>query len=149
MNIGLADVFITASKMKTKKEKIEYLKQNRTPELTKVLVATYDRRLDWALPEGTPPYTPTKKEYDLQNVLKKDIRLLYIFIKCPQSEGLRQYKRENIFIELLERVDPDDAKLLLGMKDRKLPYEGITENLIREAFPDLDKEWPKKEKAAS
>jgi hypothetical protein len=27
------------------------------------------------------------------------------------------------------------------MKDRKLPYKGLTRNLVAEAFPNLAKDW--------
>ena len=46
-------------------------------------------------------------------------------------------KRENLFIGILEAVHPDDAKLLLAMKEKKLPYSGLTPKIINEAFPEL------------
>jgi hypothetical protein len=42
---------------------------------------------------------------------------------------------------MLEVVDPDDAKVILGMKNRKLLYKGLTKNLVAEAFPNLAKDW--------
>jgi hypothetical protein len=38
---------------------------------------------------------------------------------------------------MLERLDPKDAKLLLAIKDKHIPYPGITEDVIKEAFPGL------------
>ena len=49
----------------------------------------------------------------------------------------KQVKREQLFIELLENVTPADAKLLCAIKDKKLPWKGIDESMVREAFPGL------------
>jgi hypothetical protein len=54
---------------------------------------------------------------------------------------LKQHRREQLFIELLESVDPGDAKVLIGMKDGKLPYRGMTRKLVADAFPNLAKNW--------
>jgi hypothetical protein len=47
-------------------------------------------------------------------------------------------RRESLFITLLESVDPKDAKLLLSVKNKKLPYKNITKDLIQEAFGDYN-----------
>jgi hypothetical protein len=38
---------------------------------------------------------------------------------------------------MLESVHPKDALILLAMKEKKLPYKGITKALIQKAFPGL------------
>ena len=45
-------------------------------------------------------------------------------------------KRENMFIETLEALSDEEAKLLLHIKDKALNkvYKGLTENLVKEAF---------------
>ena len=50
---------------------------------------------------------------------------------------LNQNKREMMFIEMLERVDPLDAKLLVAIKDKKMPFPGITIQHVKEALPGL------------
>ena len=42
-----------------------------------------------------------------------------------------------MFVELLERVDPLDAKLLVAIKDKKMPFPGITIQHVKEALPGL------------
>jgi hypothetical protein len=42
---------------------------------------------------------------------------------------------------MLESIHPDDARVLLAMKDRKLPYKGLTPKLVAEAFPNMAKHW--------
>jgi hypothetical protein len=50
---------------------------------------------------------------------------------------LNPIKRESIFIEVLETVSPEEAKLVLMMKDKKLTYKGINRKLIEEALPEI------------
>jgi hypothetical protein len=53
------------------------------------------------------------------------------------NPNLNQIKRESLFISVLENVHPEDAKLLLSMKEKKLPYSGLNSKLILKAFPGL------------
>ena len=55
------------------------------------------------------------------------------------NPNLKQAKREQIFIQMLETVSADDASLLLAMKNKKSPYKNITKSIINEAFPGLIK----------
>jgi hypothetical protein len=52
------------------------------------------------------------------------------------SEKLTPVKRESIFIGLIEGIDPDDAKLVIGMINKDKP-QGITRPVIEEAYPGL------------
>ncbi len=42
-----------------------------------------------------------------------------------------------MFIELLERVDPNDAKLLCAIKEKKMPFPGITIEHVTKGLPGL------------
>jgi hypothetical protein len=46
-------------------------------------------------------------------------------------------KREMLFIQFIEGIDKDDAVLIVAMKDKKLPFKGITADIVKKAFPDL------------
>jgi hypothetical protein len=46
-----------------------------------------------------------------------------------------------LFIEFLESLDPDDAELIIGMKDKKLPFRGLTKKTVCEAFPKDTVGW--------
>jgi hypothetical protein len=54
------------------------------------------------------------------------------------NPNLTNLRRETLFIQLLESVDPNDAKLLLAMKDKKSAFSGINKTIVRQAFPDLN-----------
>ena len=52
------------------------------------------------------------------------------------------YKRENIFISILESVHPEDAKVVINMINKEWPYKsGISKPVIDEAFPGLVRQW--------
>jgi hypothetical protein len=53
------------------------------------------------------------------------------------NPNLTPLKRESLFIGLIESIDPEDAKVLLAAKDKKLPVKGITSTIVNEAFPGL------------
>ena len=53
------------------------------------------------------------------------------------SEKLMGVKRERMFIDMLESIHPRDAELVCNMINKKPPMKGITEKLVKEAFPDL------------
>lgn len=142
MNEGVAETLERISKIKAKADRIKELSkyQNDFP-IKAILDMVYNPRIEFLLPETDPPYKPLEKENDAQNVLKADTRKLIYFINSDAGKGLRPFKREQIFIEMLEAVDPDDAKLLLQVKNKSLPYKGITKDVVAKAFPGIDNNW--------
>lgn len=123
------------SKLKTKEEKIECLRANGVEPLLQVLKYALDPNIVWLLPETDPPYEPAT-DGNLQGALYKESRKFIHFLEGG-NPNLNQIKREAIFIEMLGSVDPEDAKLLLAIKSKKIPYKGITAKLVQEAFPGL------------
>ena len=58
------------------------------------------------------------------------------FVKGGQGDKMPKYKREQIFIGILEGVHPEDAKVVLSMINKE-KFKGITEPVVKEAFPNL------------
>lgn len=135
MRLGIAEILKRVSESKTKEEKIEILQKNDSSAIRTVIKYALDPVVKWDLPEGNPPYKPCQF-LDQQSMLYQEARRLYLFIEGG-NPNLKPIKREALFINLLESVDPEDAKVLLAAKDKKLPYKGITANLINEAYPGL------------
>lgn len=137
------EIFEEVEKAKTKQEKINILQKNSSPALKAVLGYTFDPNVKWLLPEGDPPYTPLGANADVEGRLVAEIDKFYLFVEGPTDaqRNLKQIKRENLFIQMLESIDHRDAKVLLGMKNRKLPFKSITRKLVAEAFPKLAKDW--------
>ena len=135
MRLGIFQVLEQASQLKSAEEKIQFLRNNNGPALQTVLRYALDPPIVWDLPAGDPPYKPCP--YPAQEMrLMSETRRLYLFIKGG-NPNLTKIKREALYIELLESVHPEDAKLLNSIKSKKIPYKGITAKLVKEAFPGL------------
>lgn len=132
----VSQVLKEVSSKRLKKDKIAHLRYHRqNPVMIEFFKYVYDPNIKFALPEGDPPYKPSEFLDDTGG-LYRNLRKMYIFIE-GRSQNIPQVKRESIFIEVLESIHPDEAKLLLAVKDKKIPYQGIDEKLIKEAFPNL------------
>lgn len=134
MVVGMAEFLERVGKQKRTQEKIDLLKANDTFALRVILQATYDPNVKFALPEGAPPYEPTKL-VDQEHVFHKEAKHVQYFIEGFYP-NLVQSKREMMFMQFLERLAPKDAELLLNAKEKK-PIKGITINHVKEALPGL------------
>jgi hypothetical protein len=137
------EIFEEVEKASKKADKIAVLKKHQSPALKLVLGLTYDPGVIWLLPEGAPPYKPLPKGSDGEMDLAGELRKMHLFLQgnSEVQKNLKQPKRETLFVGLLESLDPDEAKVLLGMKDRKLPFKSITRKLVCEAFPKMTANW--------
>ena len=130
------EILEAAGKARSKAEKIKILKDHDSWALRDVLRATYDLKVEFLIPDGEPPYTPNKPESVPSNLLRKNVDFKYI-VKGGISEDMPSFKREKIYIGLLESIHPEDAKVVINMVNRKKPGNGITEKVVKEAFPNL------------
>lgn len=132
------------SELKTTKEKVEaIITHPRVAAFKAIFGLAYDQNIKWLLPEGEPPFRPTDV-LDAEGRLLSELRRLYLFVEGGNPD-LTKTRREFLFIQLLESVHPEDAKLLIAMKDRKLPFKGLTKKVAQQAFPDLNIEAIKEE----
>jgi hypothetical protein len=136
MKLGVAEILEQISKIPKKVDKLAELQKHAgNSTLLTILQGAFDPRIEWLLPEGVPPYNKNNL-HDLENVLYTEARKLYLFVKGG-NDSLKPLRREALFIQLLESLAPADADLLCAIKDKKMPYKGITQQLVKEAFPGL------------
>jgi len=135
MKLGVAEILDKVSKEKSKNKRVQMLRENASFPLKVVLQYALDPNIKWLLPEGKPPYRKNDLT-DLEHILFAEARRLYLFVEGG-NPSLQSRRREQLFVELLEQVDPNDAELLLAAKDKQVPYPYITYNLVKEAFPDI------------
>jgi hypothetical protein len=135
MQVSVAEFLEKVSKLKRTQEKIDALKANDSFVLRVIMQAAFDPSVEFLLPEGEPPYKPNDL-VDLEHVLVNEARMIQYFVK-GFHDNLPQNKREQMFVSLLENVDPKDAKLLCAIKDKKLPFKGITLQHVTEGLPGL------------
>lgn len=136
MKKSISELLTECSKLPSTKQRVEFLQQNDSLAMRVILQYALDPRIVWNLPPGEPPYKPCEF-LDQQARLFQELRKLYLFIKDSGAPDLPAIKRETLFIQFLEGIDPQDAKMLCSVKDKKLPFKGITVNVINTAFPGL------------
>lgn len=144
MNQSIYETLLEVAKLDGNKARSEALSAYHNDFPIKVILdLVYNPNIKFLLPESDPPFTPVDEGIDAQNVLKADVRRLKYCLNIPEGEQLRPLKREQMFIQLLESVDAQDAKLLLAVKNKKLPSElkDITESVVRKAFPGIEEKW--------
>ena len=130
------EVLELVEKASKKEEKINILKSNESWALKDVLRATYDDAIQFLLPGGKPPYTPSQEGSIPSTLLKQNVQFKF-FVKGGPGEKMLPVKRERIFINVLEAVHPNDAELLVKMINKESLGKGITKKLVQEAFPGL------------
>ncbi len=135
MKLSVSEILKKASLIEDENQRIHWLRQNNSVALESVLRGAYDMTIKWLLPEGAPSYKPSDL-IDQQHIFYAEARKLYMFIEGG-NPNLKQLRREVLFIAMLEAVDPEDAKLLLAIKEKKIPYPNITPELVRKAFPGI------------
>ena len=136
VRISITEILNKTASFKQKADKIDWLKKNDNPALRIILSYTYDSNIKFLVPDTPPPWKKNEFEDEAKSLLYREARRLRIFIEGGGYDQLKQTKREQLFISLLEDVDNDDAETLCKMIQKK-PFKGITKKAVMEAFPDL------------
>jgi len=134
----VSEVLEEASKIIKKSDRIVFLRQNKTPGLTDILRINFDDTVVSALPAGAPSYKrdDAPKGYEYTRLNKAYTQFKYFF-KGPVANGMKPLKREGLFLNLLESLNPEEADLLVAAKDKNMKYKGITKKMVNETFPNL------------
>lgn len=122
----------------TKERQVDFLKLYSSYALKAVLGYGMDPGVKWLLPDGDPPFRPLEVSTDQEGRFYTECKKLIYFVDSPEGREVKQLKREQLFIQILESVDPRDAALLLRMKNRQIK---IMPEAIAEAFPNLWEAW--------
>ena len=134
----ISEVLAEAGKIVIREERIKFLRLNKSPGLTDILRIQYDDSIVSVLPLGAPSYkqddAPKGYEY---TILNKAYTQFKYFFKGPVSSGMKPLKREGLFLNLLESLNPEEAELLIAAKDKKMKSKGITKRLVNDTFPGL------------
>lgn len=134
----VSEVLDAAGKIIKRDDRIKFLQLNKSPGLTDILRIQYDASIVSVLPEGAPSYkqddAPKGYEY---TILNKAYTQFKYFFKGPVANDMKPLKREGLFLNLLESLNPEEAELLVAAKDKKMKCKGITKKLVMDAFPNL------------
>lgn len=131
-----SEILNKVAKLKTKKQKVEFLRQHNTDALRMVLKSSFDPKIVWQLPEGEVPFSPNDAPEGTEHtVLAMEARKLYNFIQGGNN-ALTQNKREMMFVQMLEGLHQTEAYMLVDAKDKILhkTYKGLSAAVVKEAF---------------
>jgi hypothetical protein len=133
------EVFEEVCKLEDRNDRIDCLKQNVFKQVKTVLQLCYNDKIVLDLPKGKPPFEvcPEGREpAPLSNAFKP-------IGMCVVANKIAQFKKEKIFIGILEQIHEEDAAILCAAKDGTITnlqnkkYRKITKSLVEAAFPEL------------
>jgi len=137
-NPFLNEILDYVETQKTKAKKVQALQEYRDDSLTAILIWNFDDRVQSAIPEGQVPYKENEVPVGTDHTsLRREWKNLYHFIKGGNDE-LSSLRRETMFIQMLEGLHPEEAKIICLVKDKNLTEKyKLTRELVAEAFPDI------------
>jgi hypothetical protein len=139
MRLSISEILQQVEAAPSREEKLRILKWWEADALKEVLKYAFHPDLTFLLPDGDCPYTPMPTG-EGHGMLYTESRKLYLFAAFqgqPLHPTLKPAKRQLLFIQFLEGIDPQDAKLMVAIKDKQMPYKSVTPDLVLEAFPGL------------
>lgn len=137
MKLLISEVLQKAHSAKTKAEKVKILQDNVSQALKSILIINYDESIVSMLPEGAPPYNKNEAPAGTEHTrLEHEARILHHFFKG--GSNISGMKREQMFIQLLEGLHPDEAEVVIAAKDKTLGKKyKVTKACVSEAFPAI------------
>ena len=127
------------SGQKSKIAKVEALKEYRNEALVSILIWNFDETVVSLMPEGDVPFTPNESPLGTDHTsLRRESKNLYHFVKGG-NDTLNGIRRETMFIQMLEGLHPDEARIIILVKDKRLSDEyAVTYDQVKEAYPDIN-----------
>lgn len=132
MKLGLAEIIIKASTAPNHRARVEVLQKNDSQALRRIFQLAYEE--EWDFPPGWKPEYKPSPYFDQQGALYQSLRNIGKFL-VGGYPGLTPERKKVLFVQLLESLDKDDAALLVGVKDGKIPWKGLGRATVREALP--------------
>ena len=133
---SIAEVLTKVNNAKTKDKKIAILKENDSEALRAIIKSSFDPKIQWVMPEGDVPYKPNEVPEGTEHTrLNQEYRQLWHYIKGADAKT-PQFRKEQMFVQLLEGLHEDEAKVICHAKDKVLhqKYKGLSDNVVKEAF---------------
>lgn len=135
----ISEVFRKVNNAKTKAEKTELLHKYNSQTLRSLLIWNFDESVVTILPEGEVPFTPNPAPEGTDHIrLENEGKKFFYFVKGG-SDTMKQTKREQIFLGMLESLHPEEAEVLCLVKDKNLQkkFTRISRALVEETFPQI------------
>jgi hypothetical protein len=141
------EIFQKICKEEDRDKRIEMLKENDNFVTRTFLALAYNDKIKLAIPEGKPPaFVPRSTEQKIPSPLISEyVPVLTPIKNCVTTNKSTQYQKEKIFTDIVNKVHPEDALILIAIKDGKLltfkrkKYSKITKSLVEVALPNVIK----------
>jgi hypothetical protein len=123
---------------RTKAKKIEILREYNDLALKAILIWNFDPTAISVLPEGPVPYKENEVPIGTDHTsLRREWKNLYHFVKGG-NDRLSAIRRETMFVQMLEGLHPEEAKIICLVKDKDLESRyKITYEMVQQAYPDI------------
>jgi len=139
-NLQVWEVLKNCQNAKSDERRVQILKENKVKGVADIVKMIYDTRLTCLLPNTPPPFqTITNGTAPSSLHRHSNSGVFRNFFKGLAPTTVNPIQREKMFIQILESVCKEEAELLVGMLNKKMPqrFYKVTEDIVRQAFPDL------------
>ena len=132
------EVLELVDKQRTKAKKIEILQEYEDSALKAILIWNFDPTAVSIMPEGPVPYKENEVPVGTDHTsLRREWKNLYHFVKGG-NDSISNIRRETMFIQMLEGLHPEEAKIICLVKDKDLESKyKITYDMVQKAYPDI------------
>ena len=137
-NPFIHEILDLVSKQRTNAKRVEILKEYETDALKAILIWNFDDSVISMLPEGPVPYKENEVPIGTDHTsLRREFKHLYNFVRGG-NDSLSSLRRETMFVQILEGLHPEEAKILCLVKDKELQTKyKITKDIVGDAYPDI------------
>jgi hypothetical protein len=132
------EILELVSKQRSKAKKVEILQKYEDLSLKTLFIWNFDDTVISMVPAGEVPYKENEVPIGTDHTsLRREYKHLYNFVKGG-NDGLSSLRRETMFIQMLEGLHPEEAKILCLVKDKCLQTKyKLTYDVVAEAYPDI------------
>tara|TARA_B100001093_G_scaffold287135_1_gene274337 strand:- start:66 stop:569 length:504 start_codon:yes stop_codon:yes gene_type:complete len=130
------EILTMVNNAKDKPKKIQVLKKYDSEGLRMVLKSSFDPKIVWRLPKGDVPFKKNDAPEGTQHTrLEMEAKKLFHYIKGG-NDRLNQMKCEQMFVQLLEGLQENEAEIVILAKDKILHqrFKGLSKQVVQESF---------------
>jgi hypothetical protein len=130
------EVFDEFNKCSNKEQRLHVLRKHDSQNFREFLEYSFNPKIEFYFSQFPmnyiiPDTVPGISYSDLLSELKR----LYLFTKGnPTADSLTEEKRNTLFLQVLETMDPTEATYFVNMMKKNLGVKYLTINLIKEAY---------------
>lgn len=136
---NIYEIFDDFVKASSRQEKIDVLRKNDNYALRNVLRGTFDPNVQFTI-EQVPYYKPSDSPPGMgYSSIHQELGRVYLFEKNnPKvSPNLSEDRKQQLLVQILEALEAKEAEIFINMIRKKQKVSGLTEKIVKEAFPNL------------